>query len=84
MLDGFSGYNQILVHPKCQVKTTFTTPWGMFMYSKIPFGLMNVGAAFQRKIDIAFTGKKNKFVVVYLDDITIYYVLDLEHLEHLR
>ena len=38
MLDGFSGYNQILVHPEDQEKTTFTTPWGTFMYSKMPFG----------------------------------------------
>ena len=47
MLDGFSGYNQVLVHPNDQEKTTFTTPWGTFMYSKMPFGLMNVGATFQ-------------------------------------
>ena len=47
MLDGFSRYNQVLVHPNDQEKTTFTTPWGTFMYSKMPFGLMNVGATFQ-------------------------------------
>ena len=41
MLDGFSGYNQILVHPEDQEKTTFTTPWGTFMQSKMPFGLIN-------------------------------------------
>ena len=38
MLDGFSGYNPILLHPEDQEKTTFTTPWGTFMYSKMPFG----------------------------------------------
>ena len=37
LLDGFSGYNQILVHPDDQAKTTFTTPWGTFMYVKMPF-----------------------------------------------
>ena len=52
MLDGFLGYNQILVHPYDQEKTTFTTPWGTFMYDKMPFGLMNVGATFQREMDI--------------------------------
>jgi hypothetical protein len=46
LLDGFSGYNQVLVHPNNQDKTTFTTPWGTFMYVKIPFGLMNTGATF--------------------------------------
>jgi hypothetical protein len=47
MIDGFFGYNQISVMPKDREKTTFTTPWGTFMYAKMPFGLMNVGATFQ-------------------------------------
>jgi hypothetical protein len=46
MLDGFSGYNQIMVHPYDQEKTTFTTPWGTLMYAKIPFRLMNAGEIF--------------------------------------
>jgi len=45
-LDGFLAYNQIVVHLEDQEKITFTTPWGTFMYSKMPFGLMNVGATF--------------------------------------
>ena len=40
MLDGFSGYNHILVHPDDQEKTSFTTPWGTFMYAKMPFWLL--------------------------------------------
>ena len=46
ILDGFSGYNQVAVHPDDQEKTTFTTPWVTFMYVKIAFGLMNVGKNF--------------------------------------
>ena len=34
LLDGFSGYNQVLVLPSDQHKTAFTTPWGKFMYVK--------------------------------------------------
>lgn len=45
-LDGFSGYNQVLVHPGDQLKTTFRTKWGTYAYRKIPFGLINVGAMF--------------------------------------
>ena len=45
-LDGFSGYNQIMVHPKDKEKTNFTTPWGTFMYAKIPFKVMNTGEIF--------------------------------------
>jgi hypothetical protein len=58
MIDGFSGYNQISVLPEDREKTTFTTPWGTFMYAKIPFGLMNAGETFQRAMDIAFIGER--------------------------
>jgi hypothetical protein len=83
-LDGFSGYNQISVHPDDQEKTAFTTPWGTFMYAKMPFGLMNAGATFQRAMDIAFVGEKDKFVLIYLDDITVYSSSHEEHLKHLK
>ena len=43
-MDGFSGYNQVKVFPEDQEKTTFTTPWGTFMYAKMSFRLMNAGA----------------------------------------
>lgn len=71
-LDGFSGYNQVLVHPNNQLKTTFRTKWGTYAYQKLPFGLINAGATFQRAIDIAFKGLVNKSIVIYLDDITVY------------
>jgi len=45
-LDGFSGYNQILVHLDDRLKTTFRTKWGTYAYQKMPFGLINVGATF--------------------------------------
>jgi hypothetical protein len=84
MLDGFSGYNQVVVHPEDQEKTTFTTPWGTFMYAKMPFGLMNVGAIFQRAMDIEFLEEKDRYVVIYLDDITVFSKIDPDHLQHLR
>ena len=71
-LDGFSGYNQVLVNPDDQLKTTFRTKWGTYAYRKMPFGLINAGATFQRAMDIAFKGLVNKSVVIYLDDITVY------------
>eukprot|EP00253_Pinus_taeda_P034247 PITA_34247 len=84
MLDGFSGYNQIPFHPDDQEKTTFTTPWGTFMYAKMPFGLINAGATFQRAMDIAFAEEKDKSVVVYRDDITIFSKREQDHLKHLE
>ena len=84
MLDGFYGYNQIMVHPDDQEKTTFTTPWGTFMYEKIPFRLMNAGETFQISMDIAFFDEKDKFIVIYLDDITVFSDSNDEHIKHLR
>ena len=54
------------------------------MYAKIPFGLMNAGAIFQRAVDIAFAEEKKKFVVVYIDDITMYSRSDKEHIKNLE
>jgi len=84
LLDGFSGFNQILVHPDDQDKTAFTTPWGTFKYVKMPFGLKNSGATFQREMDIAFSKEIHDFLVFYLDDLTPFSKSDEEHLKHLR
>ena len=83
-IDRFSCFNQIAVHPNDQEKTSFTMPWGTFMYAKMPFGLMNVGATFQRAMDITFMGEKDKFVLIYLDDITVYSSSHHDHFQHLR
>ena len=84
MMNGFLGYNQILIYPNDQEKIAFTTPWGTFMYVKMPFCLMNACATFQRAMDIAISGRKDRFVVIFLDDITIYSKGDQDHLKHLK
>jgi hypothetical protein len=84
MLDGYLGYNKISVMEEYYKKTTFTTPWGTFMYEKMPFVLMNVGETFQRAMDIAFVGEKDRFMVIYLDDITLFSTYGDEHLHHLK
>ena len=72
LLDGFFGYNQVLVAKEDRLKMTFRTKWGTYAYDKMSFGPINVGATFQRAMDIALKGLINKSVVVYLDDITVY------------
>ena len=54
------------------------------MYDKMPFGLMNTCATFQRAMDTAFVGENEKFVVIYQDDITVFSKSDEDHLKHLR
>ena len=54
------------------------------MYVKMPFGLMNAGATFQRAMDIAFSEDIGYFIIISLDDITIFSKTDEENLIHLR
>ena len=54
------------------------------MYAKMNFGLMNVGTTFQCTMGIAFVEENDKFVVVYMDDITVYSKSDREHIKHLE
>eukprot|EP00253_Pinus_taeda_P020102 PITA_20102 len=83
-LDGFSGYNQVVVHRDDQEKTAFTTRWGTFMYSKMPFGLVNARATFQRAMDITFVGERDRFFLIYLDDIIMYSSSHQDHFQHLK
>ena len=82
MVDGFSGYNQVAVEKEDQKKIAFTMPWGTFMSARMSFGLMNAGENFQRAMDIAFVG--DRFVVIYLDDVSVFSGSNDEHLEHLQ
>ena len=83
-LDGFARHNQVLVHHDDQLKTTLRTKWCTYAYRKMPFGLINAGATFQRAMDIAFKGLVNKSVVIYLDDITMYSKKRSDHLRYLK
>ena len=84
MMDGFSQYSQVFVYLGDQKKKTFTTPWGMFMYARMPFGLINVGATFQREMGIDFVDEIGHCIVIYIDDIMVFSNIDEEHLAHLR
>jgi hypothetical protein len=71
-IDYFSGHIQIVVHEDDREKIAFTTLWGTFMYDKIPFGLMNAGDTFQRAMDIVFVSERDKFVIIYLNDLMVF------------
>ncbi|CAL9005427.1 unnamed protein product, partial [Prunus brigantina] len=61
-LDGFSGYNQIAIAPEDQEKTTFTCPFGTFAYRRMPFGLCNAPATFQRCMMAIFSDMIERFI----------------------
>ena len=82
-MDGFSGYNQIDILPANQHKTTFIYPWGTFAYRKLPFGLKNAGATFQRAMSYAFHDIKH-IAETYLDDLPAHSSNRSNHVDHLR
>jgi hypothetical protein len=81
-MDEFSGYNQIQIKCEDQYKTTFICPWGTFSYRKMPFGLKNVGATFQRAMTFAFHDLKH-IVKSYLDDLVAHSHKRVDHVTHL-
>ena len=84
MLDGFSGYNQMLVNKEDQHKTKFTTPWGTYKFLRMPFGLLNAGATFQRAMDFSFKELIGKIIEIYQDDLTVFSKEISDHIIHLR
>ena len=71
-LDGYSGYFQIEIAVVAQEKTTFTCPCGTYAYRRMPFGLCNAPATFQRCMLSIFSDLVEPIMEVYMDDITVY------------
>ena len=62
------------------LKTMLRTKWGNFAYKRMKFGLINVRATFHGDMDIAFRELINKNVVVYLDDVAVFYKNKFDHI----
>ncbi|KAL1290734.1 hypothetical protein AAHE18_20G150300 [Arachis hypogaea] len=77
-------YNQIAVDPQDQEKTAFTCPSGVFAYRRIPFGLCNVPATFQRCMLSIFSDMVEKFLEVFMDDFSVYGDSFISCLDHLK
>ena len=71
-LDGMSGYLQIPIAPEDQEKTTFTCPYGTYAYRRMPFGLCNAPATFQRCMLAIFDDLVEAIMEVFMDDFSVY------------
>jgi len=83
-LDEYSGYNQILIAPEDQEKTTFTCPFGVFAYCRMPFGLYNAPAMFQHCMLSFFSDMVERFLEIFMDDFSIYGNSFNQCLHHLK
>ena len=82
-LDLTRGYWQMPVAARDQHKTAFTTPFGLFQFKVMPFGLNGAPASFQRMMDQVIDGLYT-FTAAYLDDLVIYSNTWEAHMEHIQ
>ena len=80
-IDLARAFAQIPMDPADQCKTAIITPFGLFEYTRMPFGLCNAAQSFQRLMDTVLRGLPRVFV--YIDDILVFSHDPVEHLADL-
>jgi hypothetical protein len=70
-LDYYSGYQQIALGEEDQSKTSFITPFGAYCYKTMSFGLKNIGATYQRAIQIGLGEQIGENTDAYVDDVVV-------------
>ena len=84
VMDLNSGFWQIPIHPEDSKKTAFLSHAGLYEWIRMPMGLMNSPAVFQRVMDLAFAGMKWRNLLVYVDDVLVMSPTFEKHLEDLQ
>ena len=82
-LDCNSGYWQIPMSVEDMDKTAFVSHLGTYRYKRMPFGLKNAPATFQRALDIILSGLRWQVCLIYLDDVIVFSKDMEQHLDHL-
>ena len=83
-IDLASSYNQVPVAEEDKPKTAFCTPFGLFEFNRMPFGLCNAPGTFQRLMQRMFGGQQGQSLLLYLDDIIVFSSSVSEHLQRLE
>jgi hypothetical protein len=82
-VDLCSGYHQIKIRPEDVPKTAFSTRYELYEYLVMSFGLTNAPAHFMYLMNSVFMPELDKFVVVFIDNILVYFKNEEEHAQHL-
>ncbi|KAL0152304.1 hypothetical protein M9458_052027 [Cirrhinus mrigala] len=83
-MDLASGYNQVPVTEGDKPKTAFCTPFGLFEWNRMPFGLCNAPSTFQRLMERLFGDQQCHSLLLYLDDIVVFSSSIAQHMERLE
>ncbi len=81
-LDCNSGYWQIPIEESDRHKTAFVSHMGSYHFARMPSGLTDAPASFQRAVEILLSGVNWQFCLVYLDDVIIYSYSEEDHIKH--
>ena len=83
ILDFSSAYHQIAMDEETKQKSAFVTPFGLFTWNRMPFGLCNSPATFQRFMQQCFTTELFEILLIYLDDLLVFSDTFEKHLANL-